>query len=187
MGKNKIMKLPATNETPGKIGGMKKVVSLKEIPSKSILLKEFGEVDYLDSYRITQSTDLSVDKIAAEILKISGIGAVLMKVRNNIVRLFGLTVSGDAAQEQDYYPVGSKLMIFTVSARNENEIIMEEDDRHLKFRISVWVDREKSEIYLTTVVKFHNWGGRLYFVPVKPVHRMLVKLQLKKMMARVSV
>jgi hypothetical protein len=28
------------------------------------------------------------------------------------VRLFGLTVSGKAAGEQDYYPVGSRLMIF---------------------------------------------------------------------------
>jgi hypothetical protein len=105
-----------------------------------------------------------------------------MKVRNSIVRLFGLEVSGKEAQEQDYYPLGSRLMIFTVSARNENEIVMEEDDKHLKFRTSVLVDREKSEIYLTTVVKFHNWGGRLYFIPVKPVHRMLVKSQLKKIM-----
>jgi hypothetical protein len=165
---------------------LNKVVSLKEIPSKSIILEGFGGVDYLDSYRITQSTDLSVDKIATEILKISGIGAVLMKVRNNIVRLFGLAIPGDEAKERDYYSAGSKLMIFTVSARNENEIVMEEDDRHLKFRISVLIDREKSEVYLTTVVKFHNWGGRLYFVPVKPVHRILVKLQLKKMMANIN-
>jgi hypothetical protein len=166
---------------------LNKIVSLKEIPSKSIILEEFGKVDYLDSYRITQSTELSVDKIATEIFRMSGIAAALMKVRDSIVRLFGLEVSGKEAQKQDYYPVGSRLMIFTVSARNENEIVMEEDDKHLKFRTSVLIDREKSEIYLTTVVKFHNWGGRLYFIPVKPVHRMLVKSQFKKKMARLSV
>ncbi|MDR2824764.1 MAG: DUF2867 domain-containing protein [Prevotellaceae bacterium] len=165
---------------------LNKPVSLKEIPSKSIILEEFGEVDYLDSYKITQSTELSVDKIATEIFKMSGIAAVLMKVRNSIVRLFGLAASGKEAPEQDYYPAGSKLMIFTVSARNANEIVMEEDDKHLKFRTSVLIDREKSEIYLTTVVKFNNWGGRLYFIPVKPVHRMLVKSQFKKTMARIN-
>jgi hypothetical protein len=157
-----------------------KVVSFKQIPYKSIIMEGFGKADYLDSYRIARSTDWSVDKIAAEILRMSGIAAVLMKIRNSIVRLFGLAVSGDEAQEQDYYPAGSKLAIFTVSARNENEIVMEENDKHLKFRVSVLVDREKSEIYLTTVVKYNNWGGRLYFIPVKPVHKMLVKSQIKK-------
>jgi hypothetical protein len=161
---------------------MSKIVSLKEIPSNSILLEGFGRIDYFDSYRITQSTHLSVDKIATEIFRMSGIVAVLMKVRDSIVRLFGLTVSRNEAPEQDYYPVGSKLMIFTVSARNGNEIVMEEDDKHLKFRTSVLVDREKSEIYLTTVVKYNNWGGRLYFIPVKPVHRIIVPLQLKRIL-----
>ncbi|MDR0765529.1 MAG: DUF2867 domain-containing protein [Odoribacteraceae bacterium] len=165
---------------------LNKPVSLNEIPSKSIILEEFGGVDYLDSYRITQSTELSVDKIATEIFKMSGIAAVLMKIRNSIVRMFGLAVSGKEASERDYYPAGSKLMIFTVSARNENEIVMEENDKHLKFRTSILVDREKSEIYLTTVVKFNNWGGRLYFIPVKPVHRMLVKSQFKKTVAKMN-
>jgi hypothetical protein len=161
---------------------LNKIVSLKEIPSKSIILEDFGKVDYLDSYMVTQSTDLSVDKIAEEIFRMSGIGAVLMKVRNSIVRMFGLKISGNEAPRASYYPVSSKLMIFTVSARNENEIVMEEDDKHLKFRTSILVDREKSEIYLTTLVKFNNWGGKLYFIPVKPIHRMLVKLQFKKQM-----
>jgi hypothetical protein len=162
---------------------MNKIVSLKEVPSKSIILEGFGHVDYLDSYVVTRSVHSSVDKIATEIFRISGIGAVLMKVRDSIVRLFGLTVSGHNARERDYYPVGSKLMIFTVSARDENEIVMEEDDKHLKFRTSVLIDREESKVYLTTIVKFNNWGGRLYFIPVKPVHKMLVKSQLKKKMA----
>jgi hypothetical protein len=162
---------------------MSKIVSLKEIPSKSIILEGFGSVDYFDSYVVTKSTNLSVDKIAAEIFRISGIGAVLMKIRDSIVRLFGLAVSGNKAQERDYYPTGSKLMIFTVLARNENEIVMGEDDKHLKFRTSVFVDRvnrEDTKVYLTTIVKFNNWGGKLYFIPVKPVHKILVKSQLKK-------
>jgi hypothetical protein len=159
---------------------LSKIVSLKEIPSKSIILEGFWDVDYFDSYMIARSTNLSLDKIATEIFRMSGIGAMLMKVRDRIVRLFGLAVSGPAAQERDYYPVGSKLVIFTVSARNEHEIVMGEDDKHLKFRTSVLVDREKSEVYLTTAVKYNNWGGQLYFIPVKPIHKMLIKSQLKK-------
>jgi hypothetical protein len=33
---------------------------------------------------------------------------------------------------------------------------------------------------LITIAKFNHWGGRLYFIPVKPVHKMLAKSQLKK-------
>jgi hypothetical protein len=163
-----------------------KVVSLKEIPPKSIILDGVGDYDYADSYMINQSTNQSVDKIATEIFRMSGADAVLMKIRDCIVRPFGLKVSGNEARMRDYYPAGSKLMIFTVSARNENEIVMEEDDRHLKFRTSVFIDREESKIYLTTVVKFNNWAGRLYFMTVKPVHRMLVKSQLKKKTAKIN-
>ncbi|MDR1344681.1 MAG: DUF2867 domain-containing protein [Tannerellaceae bacterium] len=158
---------------------MSKIVSLKEIPGKSIILCDFGEVDYADSFMLNKSTSLSVDEVAAGIFRLSGIVAVLMKARDIIVRPFGLKVSGDEAPEQSYYPVGSRLMLFTVTARNDNEIVMEEDDRHLKFRTSVFIDREESKVYLTTIVKFNNRAGRLYFIPVKPIHRMLVKSQLK--------
>ncbi|MDR1342262.1 MAG: DUF2867 domain-containing protein [Prevotellaceae bacterium] len=143
-------------------------------------MEGFGRADYFDSYKVAQSADLSVDKIATEIFRMSDIVAVLMKIRDRIVRLFGLAASGNEAPERNYYPVGSRLMIFTVSARNENEIVMEEDDKHLKFRTSVLVDREKSEVYLTTVVKYNSWGGRLYFIPVKPVHKIIVPLQLNR-------
>lgn len=165
---------------------MSKVISLKNIPSKSIISEKFGSIDYCDSYMVTASTKLSVDKIATEIFRMSKAATILMKIRDSIVRLFGLAITEGEACEQNYYPVGSKLMSFTVSARNENEIVMEENDKHLKFRTSVFVDREVSEVYLTTIVKYNNWGGKLYFMPVKPVHKILVKSQFKKAIAKMK-
>lgn len=136
---------------------MNKVVSLKKIPSKSIILDDFGSVNYFDSYMVTKSTKLSVDEIATEIFRMSKIGAILMKIRDSIVSLFGLAVTTEVANEQDYYSAGSRLMSFTVLTRNENEIVMEENDKHLIFRTSVFVDREESKVYLTTIVRFNNW------------------------------
>lgn len=165
---------------------MSKVVSLKKIPSKSIILEDFGSVDYFDSYMVYKSTKLSVDEIATEIFRMSKAGAILMKIRDSIVRLFGLAVIKEEANEQDYYPVGSKLINFTVLTRNKSEIVMEENDKHLRFRTSVFVDREKSKVYLTTIVKFNNWGGKLYFIPVKPIHKILIKSQFKKKMTVIN-
>lgn len=61
---------------------MNNVVSLKEILSRSIILEKFGSVDYFDSYMVSKSTQLSVDKIATEIFRMSKVGAILMKIRD---------------------------------------------------------------------------------------------------------
>lgn len=56
-----------------------------------------------------------------------------------------------------------------VIARNENEIVMAEDDEHLSFRTSVLTQHygNKTTIYQSTIVRFKNFWGRLYFLPVK--------------------
>ncbi len=161
---------------------LRKVTSSKEIPPKSIILEGFGHYDYADSFVADRSTGLEVDMIAWELFRMSGIGAFLLKVRDGIVGMFGLAAAGQGSPELDYYPVGSQLAIFTVLARNGNEIVMGEDDKHLIFRTSVLIDREESKIYLTTVVKYHNFWGRLYFLPVKPVHKILIRSQFKSKM-----
>ncbi len=164
---------------------MNTVVSLTKVPSKSIILDGFGKPDYLDSYKMVKPTQATVDKIATEIFRMSKSVEFLMKARDSVVRVFGLKTSGKP-NEADYYPVGSRLMDFTVSARNENEIVMEENDKHLRFRTSVLVDRGKSEIYLTTIVKFNNMGGRIYFIPVKPFHKIIVKSQFKDKVSKLK-
>lgn len=109
-------------------------------------------------------------------------GAILMKIRDRITALFGLVTAKEEVPEQDHYPIGSKINLFTVLIRNESEIVMGHDDKHLNFRTSILVDREEQKVYLTTIVQFHNWGDRLYFMPVKPVHKILIKSQFEKKM-----
>jgi len=164
---------------------MDKVVSLKRVPQKSIILDDFGRVDYFDSYMMVKSTELSVDKIATEIFRMSEGVVALMRIRDSVVKLFGLKTS-QPPNEAEFYPVGSRLMDFSVIARNDNEIVMEENDKHLKFRTSVLVNKEESEIYLTTVVKFNNIGGRIYFIPVKPFHKIIVRSQFKSKIAKIE-
>jgi len=58
----------------------------------------------------------------------------------------------------------------------ENELLLGADDRHLDFRISIQctgIDGG-SELRVVTVVKFTNSLGRIYFLPVKPIHRIIV-------------
>lgn len=160
---------------------MKHIIKFNKVPDNSIILNDFGKVDYCDSYQIVKNTNDSIDSITNDLFKVPKWVDYLLKIRDSAVRIFGLKTGDKKDNEAAYYPIGSKAVYFTVIDRNENEIVMAEDDKHLNFRTSVLIDRKEipSHIYLTTIVKFNNIWGRLYFLPVKPFHRIIIKSLLK--------
>lgn len=163
---------------------MEKVYKLEHFPEKSLISSGFGKIDYCDTYKIQiVSTDNSVDKITTDIFKTPKWVDNLMKFRDIIVKGFGLKPSdkNDAIVES-HYSIGSKAIYFTVFDRNEHEIVMAENDKHLNFRTSVMVEKSttSSSVYLSTIVHFNNFFGWLYFLPVKPFHRIIMKSLLKK-------
>jgi Protein of unknown function (DUF2867) len=163
---------------------MIKVDKLEHIPEKSLILNGFKKVDYSDSYKIKlKSNDDNIDKITTKIFKIPKWVGNLLKLRNFMVKRFGLKT--DDTKEmiiKPYYSIGSKAVYFNVLDRNENEIVLSENDKHLNFRISVMIEKDSagSTIYLSTIVQFNIFFGRLYFFPVKPLHRIIIKSLLKK-------
>lgn len=162
----------------------KHVIELDQIPDTSLILKDFGDVDYHDTYKIQLSTtDYSVDEITTALFKTPQWVMCLLRIRDFIVKPFGLKTSAEIGISiEPYYSIGSKAVFFTVIDRNENEIVMAEDDKHLNFRTSVLVEKNGtlSHVYLSTIVRFNNVFGRLYFLPVKPFHRWMIKSDLKK-------
>ncbi|MNK00766.1 hypothetical protein D3C87_185570 [compost metagenome] len=115
----------------------------------------------------------------------------LFSFRNAIVKRLGLktpeNISNRQKQlEQFKCEVGERLGLFQVYHRDENEVIIGEDDKHLDFRISLYLQANENNAHektltISTVVKFHSWLGRLYFFPVKPFHRLIVPTMLKGM------
>jgi len=172
------------------IKNMEKVIKTKRIPENSLISKDFNNFHYCDSYSIKTQTNESIDKITTDIFQTPKWADMLMGVRNTVVKLVGLKSGGykKNINISDYYPIGSRAVYFTVIDRNENEIIMAENDRHLNFRISVMTNREGNNviIYLTTLVQYHNLLGRLYFFPVKPFHRLIVISLLKRFLKESS-
>ena len=151
---------------------MKKVTIRTVIPENSVISNGFDRIDYFDTYCAVKSTGDSAEKIAAEIFKLPKWVNGLMNIRNSIAAIFGLKSNKKAREGQTTY--------FTVIEKNENEIVMGENDKHLNFRVSVFLDRANSLIYLTTLVHFNNFLGRAYFFPVKPFHKIIVKSILKR-------
>ncbi|MDR1603201.1 MAG: DUF2867 domain-containing protein [Gracilibacteraceae bacterium] len=149
------------------------------IPGNSIISHGFEEVDYVDSYRIMKSTPENIEKISEQIFKLPPWIIWLMKMRDVMMRPFGLKTGKDLGFE--HKKPGAEF--FTKIAQNENELIMGENDRHLNFRVSVLIDRLSSYVYLTTAVHYNNRMGKVYFFFIKPFHKIIVKSALRRVMS----
>lgn len=119
----------------------------------------------------------------------------LFEVRNKAVRLFGLKVSSAADRQKKVdittLKVGEQVGIFRLFEKTENEVILGEDDKHLNFRVSLFIDQptngsDKKRLSITTAVRFNNAFGRIYFLPVKPFHKLLVKSSLKEIIQKIE-
>ena len=169
---------------------MKKVHKTNKIPEYSIVSKNFNNFHYCDSYWIVTQTNESLDKITTDIFQTPKWAEILMGIRNNLVKLIGLNPGGMKKNNNiaDHYPIGSRAVYFKVVDRTEKEIIMAENDKHLNFKVSVltYRDGDNVTINLTTLVKYNNFLGRLYFLPVKPFHRMIVISLLKRLLKKIK-
>ncbi|GAA3011814.1 DUF2867 domain-containing protein [Streptosporangium longisporum] len=87
-----------------------------------------------------------------------------LSVRDRAVRLLGLRTT---SQES-----------FPVLARDEKEVLVGVDDRHLDFRAAVRCD--DGAVDVITFVQVHNTLGRLYLGPVRLVHPPLVRGLLRR-------
>lgn len=92
----------------------------------------------------------------------------LLKLRNKIVKPLGLDT---ASRFSD-----------SVCERSVTEIIWGMPDKHLNFYVSMWCGEHKDgkqELQITTVVKYNNWFGRVYFFIIRPFHYIIIKSILK--------
>jgi len=164
-----------------------------KIPKNSLLYPNLNSYNYIDSYE-----GIVNDK--NNVVNIMDVGKAFFKpnskwvdglliLRNTIVSIFGLktTKSINNTNQPDNlkFEPGEQAGLFRVFDRTNDEIILGEDDKHLDFRLSLLLaeyknDPTKKVITITTVVKFNNWFGRLYFFPVKPFHKLIVPKGLKK-------
>jgi len=154
---------------------MGKVFKLKTYPEKTMVFSDMDRADYFDSYMTISQTSDTVGEITKKLLESPPWVNVLMRLRDFIVRPFGLkTEDTDASPGFDLAPV-----LFS----DENEIIMGMNDKHLYFRLSVLKMNETnaSKIYLSTVVRFNNVGGKIYFAVIWPFHRLIVPTMLRKL------
>ena len=131
------------------------------------LIDKYTPSDYCDSVsrRIKPAEPLTPDDIFEQMFcNFPKPVAWLFKLRNAIVKPLGLK-GGDGFRN-------------LISERNDEEIILSKNDKHLCFWVGIYCSRPQDgwqDAAVTTVVKFNNFLGRIYFVGIWVFHKLLVK------------
>ncbi|MGJ4880542.1 MULTISPECIES: DUF2867 domain-containing protein [unclassified Bradyrhizobium] len=135
--------------------------------------------DFADAFRITIDGAVLDARTAAERM----LGhtpwwmAALLKLRNGLVRPFGLKTSGADARRPS-----PMIGIFPVINETPKQLVLGFDDKHLDFRVLVDVvsHRATTQVTASTLVQTHNALGRVYLAVIKPFHRLVVKAMLRQ-------
>jgi Protein of unknown function (DUF2867) len=132
------------------------------LPAQSLLHGYLEPGDFVDCYRC--KSQLDVDTAAARAMAFPGWADWLLRVRNVVVKPFGLSAA---------LPKGNTIGHFPIDQRNETEVILGFDDSHLNFRISVLVDG--THAYASTWVHRNNALGRAYLAVIMPFHILIMR------------
>lgn len=111
----------------------------------------------------------------------------MMKLRDKLRTFVGLktierqTTSSDP--NSSTFQPGEKFGLFQIIDRNANEVIMGADDKHLNFRVSIFLENNSGlqhKVSISTIVVLHNTLGRGHMKLVAPFHRIVVPGMMKK-------
>jgi hypothetical protein len=168
-------------------------ITKTRFPEKSLLFADHEKYDYIDSFGGVFSdmeNKVGIEDIAADFLKpLPRWVDALMNLRDMIVSLVGLKTSSKSKWENQpknfQFIPGEQIGFFNVYDRTDNELVLGEDDKHLNFRISLFLENQANDpskklVAITTVVTFNNWLGSFYFFFVKPFHKRIVPAMMKK-------
>lgn len=129
------------------------------------LIDKYLPADYQDTFVIKaeQSLEQIVPKeVIKKVFSYSpGWLVFLFKLRAVLVKPFGIDNGKDL--NADGYIIED----------TECEAVMRKDDKHLLFYVSI-AKIEDNRVEATTVVKFHNAVGKVYFFFIKPFHKVIV-------------
>ncbi|MGY4305074.1 hypothetical protein ACVIJ6_002317 [Bradyrhizobium sp. USDA 4369] len=138
--------------------------------------------DFADAFRVTVEASALDARTAAELMlgQAPTWMAALLKLRNLLVRPFGLKTSGADARHSR-----PMIGIFPVVDETPQRIVLGFDDRHLDFRVVIDAAShgETSQVTATTLVQTHNALGRIYLTIIMPFHRLVAKTMLRQVAA----
>ncbi len=136
---------------------------LVSLPRSPLLAHALPQTDWSDAYAVQVPRDAprrNPQEWADAIFHAPPLWIkVLFGVRELLVRAVGIEQGGEHA--------------FDTVSRTADEVLLGVDQRHLSFRASVLIERDR--VVLTTLVQLRNRRGAAYFALVRRVHPIIVR------------
>lgn len=166
-------------------------------PSDSLIAAAFARIDYQDAYlgEIRASGQLTPEDVFKAFFTAGPRWiSSLLELRNRITRRFGLKAPVRGREEilrGLRVEVGQAVGLFRIFAISEQEILAGEDDRHLDFRVSYYLQPPLTpggsyRLTLSTAVQINQALGKAYFLVVKPFHRFVVPAMMRSMIRQLE-
>jgi hypothetical protein len=156
------------------------------IPAACALAATRHDADFADAYEIlVPASGFSATEIYRALSRQTpGWINRLMRMRNQLVQPLGLkdlgalrvTAAGAAVP-------GQRLGLFEVVSVAPEELVLQDDDKHLVVQLSVLKqghDAVHDKLTLSTVVHIHNTLGRVYMLFVGPAHKIIAPALLRR-------
>jgi hypothetical protein len=147
------------------------------LPANCQLAPTQHDADFADAYEtLVPKSDLSATEIYCAVMRQTpGWVDALMWLRNRVVQPLGLKDAGvisnvPAARNAIAVP-GQRIGLFEVVSVSANELVLQDDDKHLLVQLSVLKqsnDATHDKLTISTVVHIHNTLGRVYMAFVGP-------------------
>lgn len=162
---------------PNKVTGARRVYRYSDPLSGACLASlALRQADHVDAVAVPlASGTTALQFVRAALLTTPDWIRTLMNIRDAVVRPFGLRASAQKESSREI-TVGRRLGPFNVLAMTDDEVLLGDDDKHLRFRTSfaVRIRASETEGVCTTVVAYNNVVGRVYFALVRPFHNLIV-------------
>jgi len=165
--------------------------TLCPVPATSRIAQALPQCDFADCYQLDDwwPEQSALETYLHVIVRTPRWMNALMALRNQAVRLVGLKHLGKLAgrvgsKPASAYQLGDRVGIFSLQHVQANEVILFDDDKHLRVQLSLYKHRVQGRpvISISTVVHTHNGLGRFYMAIVGPVHGFIVP----RMLAQVA-
>jgi hypothetical protein len=151
-----------------------------DLPPASRLSSTYGRADFADAFSVDlpETASGSMEALTRHVFtRQPGWIAKLMSIRDSLVRPLGIKGAAELRSGE-----GDRIGIFRVFERHQDEIILGEDDRHLDFRVSVFLQPAphdgRRRLIVTTLVFYNRPLGRAYIALIAPFHRLVVRASL---------
>ena len=173
---------------------MKAIAHQSIVPAESVINERLLGAHFHDCYTIEvpSSSRTALGHFLTAVAHTPPWVNSLMALRNQVVQLFGLKNLGglrafDPSKPESAYLPGDRVGVFTLISKSDNEVLLGDSDKHLDVVLSAFkypvASNGTQSLAITTVVHVHNLLGRIYMLPVTPLHKLIAPAVLSRVLA----